>query len=109
MADLLGLCGCPNNNANRRLWRFLDLQLRLYSQESAENTAALYGATVLNMAQEPLGLWHLEGSMQALSAGLEQALTNHSGELRLGHRVEKLRFIDGPWQISGQSIPNPNF
>ena len=109
VADLLRLCGCPNNNANRRLWRFLDLQLRLYSQESAENTAALYGATVLNMAQEPLGLWHLEGSMQALSAGLEQALTNQSGELRLGHRVEKLRFIDGTWQISGQSIAKQKF
>ena len=60
IADLLVLCGCQTD---RRLRRFLDLQLKLYSQEPADRTAALYGATVLQMAQAPLGLWHLHGSM----------------------------------------------
>ena len=66
MADLLRLCGCSGER-HRRLRRFLDLQLRLYSQEPADRTAALYGVTVLSMVQEPLGLWHLHGSMQELS------------------------------------------
>ncbi len=73
VADLLRCCGCA---ADPRLRRFLDLQLRLYSQEPAGGTAALYGASVLAMAQEPLGLWHLQGSMQALSQSLEQALAS---------------------------------
>ena len=58
IADLLTLTGCQKD---RRLRRFLDLQLKLYSQESACRTAALYGATVLQMAQSPRGLWHLHG------------------------------------------------
>jgi C-3',4' desaturase CrtD len=99
IADLQRLCGC---GGDQRLRRFLDLQLRLYSQEPADRTAALYGATVLAMAQEPLGLWHLEGSMQALSATLEQALLAAGGQLRLRHRVTALRRgSSGGWQVSG--------
>ncbi|MFZ9849746.1 MAG: C-3',4' desaturase CrtD [Vulcanococcus sp.] len=88
VADLLRLCGC---GGDARLRRFLDLQLRLYSQEPADRTAALYGATVLAMAQAPLGLWHLQGSMQQLSAALEQALAAAGGQLRLRHRLTALR------------------
>ncbi len=99
MADLLQLSGC---GGDRRLRQFLDLQLRLYSQEPAERTAALYGATVLAMAQEPLGLWHLEGSMQTLSQQLERALLAAGGELRLRQRVTQLqRGADGGWQVQG--------
>jgi C-3',4' desaturase CrtD len=100
VADLQWLCGC---GGDQRLRRFLDLQLRLYSQEPAHRTAALYGATVLAMAQEPLGLWHLEGSMQALSAALEKALRAAGGELRVRHRVTALRRdADGGWQVHGE-------
>jgi C-3',4' desaturase CrtD len=102
VADLQRLSGC---GADRRLRRFLDLQLRLYSQEPADRTAALYGATVLAMVQEPLGLWHLQGSMQALSDALEQALARHGGQLRLRHRVERLTPPDataGDWRIVGR-------
>ncbi len=101
MANLLQLSGCA---ADRRLRRFLDLQLKLYSQEPADRTAALYGATVLAMVQEPLGLWHLEGSMQTLSDSLEQAVALHGGRLRLRHRVTRLlppAQPDAPWQITG--------
>ncbi len=102
VADLQGLSGC---GADRRLRRFLDLQLKLYSQEPADRTAALYGATVLAMVQEPLGLWHLQGSMQALSDSLEQALASHGGRLRLRHRVSRLRppvGKQGHWRIEGE-------
>jgi C-3',4' desaturase CrtD len=102
VADLLRLTGCAGDP---RLRRFLDLQLRLYSQEPADRTAALYGATVLAMAQEPLGLWHLEGSMQVLSDTLEQALTNAGARLRRWHRVERLEppaRSEGTWRILGR-------
>ena len=98
VADLLALCGCGGDG---RLRRFLDLQLRLYSQEPAAGTAALYGATVLAMAQEPLGLWHLQGSMQTLSACLERALAQAGGQLRLRHRVQRLRGEGGGWLVQG--------
>ncbi|KEF41930.1 MAG: phytoene dehydrogenase [Cyanobium sp. CACIAM 14] len=102
VADLLWLTGCGHD---RRLRRFLDLQLKLYSQEPADRTAALYGATVLAMVQEPLGLWHLQGSMQALSDRLEQALARHGGRLRLRHRVERLQPPERPkaaWRVTGR-------
>ena len=98
VADLLRLCGCAGDP---RLRRFLDLQLRLYSQHGVDRTAALYGATVLAMAQHPLGLWHLEGSMQALCDGLEQALARGGGQLRLRHRVTGLERKDGGWRVTG--------
>ena len=84
VADLLWFCSCSQN---QRLIRFLDLQLKLYSQESIDQTAALYGATVLQMAQSPLGLWHLEGSMQSLSDHLCACFLRDGGQLLLGHKV----------------------
>lgn len=102
MADLLRWsCGGPMP----RLRHFLDLQLKLYSQEPADRTAALYGATVLAMGQTPQGLWHLQGSMQRLSQQLEQALSRHGGRLRLRHRLTRLQpLAAGPgrgWQLEG--------
>jgi C-3',4' desaturase CrtD len=99
IADLLRLSGC---GGDRRLRRFLDLQLKLYSQEPADRTAALYGATVLAMAQAPLGLWHLQGSMQQLSQALELALAQGGGQLRLRHRLERLQPDPlGGWILEG--------
>ncbi len=87
IADVLKICGCHHD---LRLKSFLDLQLKLYSQEPAERTSALYGATVLQMAQEPLGLWHLYGSMQTLSNVLLSVVRKYGGKVLLGHRVIKL-------------------
>ena len=100
IADLLRLCGC---GGDQRLRRFLDLQLRLYSQEPADRTAALYGATVLQTVQTPLGLWHLQGSMQTLAQRLEQALAGSGGRLRLGHRVTALQPLSGgSWRVRAE-------
>ena len=99
IADLLRLSGC---GGDRRLRRFLDLQLRLYSQEPADRTAALYGATVLQTVQEPLGLWHLQGSMQSLCERLEQALAQGGGQLRLQQRVTALRREGEGWRLTIQ-------
>ena len=101
VSDLLQLCDCADNT---RLRRFLDLQLRLYSQEPAERTAALYGATVLQMVQAPLGLWHLEGSMQVLSDLLGRAMTRDGGRLELRQRVTRLEPCrDGGWTVTSEA------
>lgn len=80
---------------DRRLKTFLDLQLKLYSQVDADETALLYAATALGVSQAPLGLWHLEGSMQVLSDRLVAALTRDGGTLAMRHRVEKIWVNDG--------------
>ena len=87
IADLLKICGCEKD---KRLRKFLDMQLKLYSQATADRTAALYGATVLQMAQAPLGLWHLDGSMQRLSDQLKFCCTRDGGQIFLHHRVTRL-------------------
>ncbi len=87
IADLLVMTGCQRD---RRLRRFLDLQLKLYSQEPANRTSALYGATVLQMAQSPRGLWHLHGSMQILSDLLKNSFLRDGGKLLIGHRVTNI-------------------
>ena len=112
VADLQRLTGCQGGPEGARLRHFLDLQLKLYSQEPADRTAALYGATVLQMAQEPLGLWHLEGSMQALSTALELALSRAQGQLLLRHRLQRLQPPPRPgeaWRLTGQGSGGSNF
>ncbi len=76
---------------DRRLKTFLDLQLKLYSQVDADETALLYAATALGVSQEPQGLYHLQGSMQALSDRLVQALQRDGGQLLMRHTVERIQ------------------
>jgi C-3',4' desaturase CrtD len=73
-----------------RLKTFLDLQLKLYSQVDADETALLYAATALGVSQEPQGLYHLQGSMQALSDRLVQSLERDGGRLLLRHTVQRI-------------------
>ncbi|MGB3201161.1 MAG: C-3',4' desaturase CrtD [Nodosilinea sp.] len=94
----LGLAG------DRRLKTFLDLQLKLYSQVGADETAVLYAATALSMAQAPQGLWHLHGSMQVLSDSLEKALVRDGGLLQLNHRVQQVHTDQG--RVIGVQVKN---
>jgi C-3',4' desaturase CrtD len=80
---------------DRRLKTFLDLQLKLYSQVDANETALLYAATALGVSQAPLGLYHLNGSMQVLSDRLVQAFQRDGGNLRMRHRVEQIHLTNG--------------
>ncbi len=89
--DLLRICGLSNNH---RLIKFLNLQLKLYSQEDVYNTAALYGSTVLQMCQQPHGLWHLKKSMQSLSEALESSLRKTGVNLIFGQKVNSINFDD---------------
>ncbi len=102
ISDLLKLSGSENN---QRLKNFLDLQVRLYSQEFSDRTSALYGATALHMAQSPLGLWHLQGSMQILSDKLTESLIKNGAKLLLRHRVVSLDFIKSKalWKVNFSS------
>ncbi|QCS50162.1 C-3',4' desaturase CrtD [Picosynechococcus sp. PCC 11901] len=85
--DALKLCGVA---ADQRLKTFLDLQLKLYSQVDSSETALLYGATALAVSQTPQGLFHLQGSMQALSDRLIEALEKHEGKLLTRHRIKEI-------------------
>lgn len=78
---------------DRRLKTFLDMQLKLYSQVNADETAVLYAATALGVSQAPQGLFHLEGSMQVLSDRLVEALERDGGTLKMRHTVERIQPI----------------
>lgn len=80
---------------DRRLRTFLDLQLKLYSQVDAEETALLYAATALSVSQQPQGLFHLQGSMQVLSDRLVSALERDGGKLLMRHTVEHIEVKHG--------------
>ena len=87
-----------------RLRTFLDLQLKLYSQVDAEKTALLYAATALGVSQAPLGLYHLQGSMQVLSDRLVSALERDGGQLHMRHTVEQIHIDAG--KVTGVTIRN---
>jgi C-3',4' desaturase CrtD len=89
---------------DRRLKTFLDLQLKLYSQVDAAETALLYAATALSVSQSPQGLFHLYGSMQALSDRLVAALKRDGGKLLMRHRVEHIHTQAG--RVTGVSLCN---
>ncbi len=79
---------------DRRLQTFLDLQLKLYSQVTAADTALLYAATALGVSQTPQGLYHLQGSMQVLSDRLVAALERDGGKLLMRHTVAAIECDD---------------
>jgi C-3',4' desaturase CrtD len=91
-----------------RLRTFLDLQLKLYSQVNAEETALLYAATALGVSQAPLGLFHLHGSMQVLSDRLVEALHKWGGKLLMRHTVEKINWQEtaNSLQVTGVTVKN---
>ena len=80
---------------NRRLRTFLDMQIKLYSQTTADQTAVLYAATALGVSQAPHGLSHLKESMQVLSDRLTESLERDGGELHMRHRVSKIAIENG--------------
>ncbi|NEO82798.1 MAG: C-3',4' desaturase CrtD [Spirulina sp. SIO3F2] len=92
VGDLLNILGLAHDT---RLKTFLDLQLKLYSQVGADETALLYAATALGVSQAPQGLFHLEGSMQRLSDRLTEALIQHGGQLHLRHIVKEIHHAEG--------------
>jgi C-3',4' desaturase CrtD len=92
VGDALRAYGLGNDH---RLRTFLDLQLKLYSQVNAEETALLYAATALAVSQSPQGLFHLKGSMQVLSDLLVAALERDGGKLLMRHTVENIQLENG--------------
>ncbi|MDF0555283.1 FAD-dependent oxidoreductase, partial [Kamptonema sp. UHCC 0994] len=101
VGDALRLYGLGDN---LRLKTFLDLQLKLYSQVDAEETALLYAATALGVSQEPQGLYHLQGSMQVLSDCLVEAIERDGGKLLMRHTVEQIHTVNN--KANGVTIRN---
>ncbi len=89
---------------DRRLRTFLDMQLKLYSQCNADETALLYGATALGVAHSPQGLHHLQGSMQVLSQRLVWGLHRWGARVRRRHRVTEITVNQG--QVQGVWLEN---
>ena len=87
VSDALKLYGLYED---KRLKTFLDMQLKLYSQVGADETALLYAATALAVSQAPQGLFHLQGSMQILSDRLVAGLEKYGGKLKMRHAVNKV-------------------
>ena len=102
MYDLLRICGLSKD---KRLIQFLNLQLKLYSQEDVYNTAALYGSTVLQMSQQPHGLWHLRESMKALSDALEDSLNKTGVNIIFNQKVNSMTFDNEKkrWKVCAKS------
>ncbi len=92
VADALRFLGLGKDY---RLKTFLDMQLKLYSQVDTEETALLYAATALSVSQSPQGLYHLQGSMQALSDRLIEGLEKYGGKLRMRHLVKQIHTESG--------------
>ena len=101
VGDALRRYGLAND---RRLRTFLDLQLKLYSQVDADETALLYAATALSVSQAPQGLFHLQGSMQALSDRLIESLKRDNGKLFMRHKIERIHTESG--KTTGVTIRN---
>ena len=90
---------------NRRLRTFLDMQLKLYSQTTADKTAVLYAATALGVSQAPRGLYHLKGSMQVLSDRLVASLERDGGELYMRHKAIAIDIEEGrPTKVSVEPV-----
>ena len=101
VGDALKLYGLYED---KRLKTFLDLQLKLYSQVNADETALLYAATALAVSQAPQGLFHLQGSMQTLSDRLVVGLEKYGGKLFMGHSVEQIQVKEG--KVTGITVRN---
>ncbi len=101
VGDALRLYGL---GGDKRLKTFLDMQLKLYSQVDADNTALLYAATALAVSQAPQGLFHLEGSMQVLSDRLVAGLEKYGGKLYMRHTVEEIKSQNG--KVTGVRVCN---
>jgi C-3',4' desaturase CrtD len=91
VGDALKLLGLQQD---KRLKTFLDLQLKLYSQVDAQETALLYAATALGVSQSPQGLSHLKGSMQVLSDRLVEGLEKQGGKLLMRHTVKQIQVAE---------------
>lgn len=101
VGDALRGFGLAND---RRLRTFLDLQLKLYSQVNAEETALLYAATALAVSQAPLGLFHLQGSMQVLSDRLIESIERDGGKILMQHEVTAIADQGKRKKVKGKNL-----
>ena len=76
-----------------RFRRFIDSQLLISAQASAETVNAVYGATALDLPRQ--GVYHLPGGIGALSRQLAQCLQALGGALLYRHQALSIRMQNG--------------
>lgn len=94
-------------DASTRFRRFVDAQLQMFAQSSADECPYPYGAVVLT---EPLrGMHALKGGGAALAAALASAFEAHGGTLRLNAHALRLAYDSrgraaGVELLSGETV-----
>lgn len=86
----LGRHGLANNTAFKR---FIDAQLLISAQTTADHANALYGATALDLARQ--GVQHVEGGIGGLAETLVQAIKAYGGEVLYRRRVSQIKVEAG--------------
>ncbi len=74
--------------ADRRLRTFIDAQLMISAQATADECSWLYGAVALDFAR--IGAHYVEGGAWSLAHTLAAALAHHGGELRYRRWVQRI-------------------
>ncbi len=69
--------------------RFIDAQLLISAQSTAENVNALYGATALDLARQ--GVYHVEGGIGGLAYTLVDKIQELGGEVLYRHQVTEIK------------------
>ena len=86
-----------NLDKNPTFKRFIDAQLLISAQTTAQNANSLYGATALDLARQ--GVFHVEGGIGGIAETLVQKLKDLGGEIHYRHRVKQIQVDSG--QVTG--------
>jgi C-3',4' desaturase CrtD len=85
----------PNNDLLRR---FVEAQLLITSQASADETDYCYGATALDLARA--GVYHLPQGLSQIATQLARGVRKRGGRIAYKTRASAIRF-DGEGRVSG--------
>jgi len=80
-------------DASALLRTFVDAQLLITAQASAEDADLAYGATALDLARD--GTFHLPGGIAAIAIALARAVRRAGGAIRYGRRVTEILLARG--------------
>lgn len=88
--DWVKSLGLADDKAFRR---FLDGQLLISAQSTAEHVNALWGATALDLARQ--GVYHVRGGIGGLAQTLADSLREKGGKILYRHRASRLEISNG--------------
>lgn len=91
-------CGLGNHTVFRK---FIDEQLMISAQNTADEVNLLFGSTALCYTNEPNH--YLEGGMQQLSDVLKNWILDHGGEIILRQPIQKLEIATKSISVIGKN------